>query len=71
MNLFPANPSRVLEFILRSQPEKMLNFVESHSIVELIIRIIIVEDALLNVQIGARITLFSEIVNQYIENKRS
>ena len=27
MNLFPANPSRILEFILRSQPERMLNFV--------------------------------------------
>lgn len=42
MNLFPANPSRVLEHILRSQPEKMLNFVESQSIAELITRVIIV-----------------------------
>jgi hypothetical protein len=49
----------------------MLNFVESHSIAELIIRNIIVEDALLNVQIKERVSLFGEVVNQYIENKRS
>ena len=44
----------------------MLNFVESHSIAELLTRIIIVEDALLNVQIKERVSLFGYIVNQYI-----
>ena len=58
LNLFPPNPARVLEFVLRSQPEKMINFVESQSIAELMIRVIIVEDALLNVQIKERVALF-------------
>jgi hypothetical protein len=71
MNLFPANPSRILEFLLRAQPERMLNFVESQSIAELLVRLIIVEDALLNVQIKERVALFGEIVGQYVENKRS
>lgn len=71
MNLFPANPSRVLEYILKSQPEKMLDFVESHSIAELITRIIIVEDALLNVHIKERVALFGKTVALYIENKQS
>lgn len=42
MNLFPANPARVLEQLFRSKPERMLNFIESHSIAELLTRIIIV-----------------------------
>lgn len=71
MNLFPANPSRVLEFILRSQPQRMLNFVESQSIAELLMRLIVVEDALLNVQIKERVALFAQIVNEYIDNKRT
>lgn len=66
MNLFPANPSRVLEFIFKSHPERLLNFIESHSIAELLTRIIIVEDALLNVQIKERVTLLTDIVNLYI-----
>ena len=49
----------------------MINFVESQSIAEFLIRIIIVEDALLNVQIKERVNLFGEVVGQYIENKRS
>ncbi len=32
MNLIPANPHRVIECILRGQPERMLNFLESHSV---------------------------------------
>jgi len=36
----------------------MLNFVESQSIAELLTRVIIVEDALLNVQIKERVALF-------------
>lgn len=49
----------------------MLDFVESHSIAELITRIIIVEDALLNVHIKERVALFGKTVALYIENKQS
>lgn len=69
MNLIPANPTRVIEFIYKSSPEKMLRYLESQSIAEFILRIIIVEDALLNVQIKERIKLFDEVVKLYIENK--
>ncbi len=69
MNLFPGNPTRVLEYILKSQPEKMLDFVESHSIAELLARVIIVEDALLNVHIKERVALFGKIVELYTDNK--
>ena len=36
----------------------MINFVESQSIAELLTRIIIIEDALLNVSIKERVALF-------------
>jgi hypothetical protein len=42
LNLMPANPARVLEFVLKSQPERMLRFLESQSIAEYLLRIIIV-----------------------------
>jgi hypothetical protein len=57
MNLVPANPSRVIEFIFKSSPERMLRFLESQSVAELVLRIIVVEDALLNVQVKERVRL--------------
>ena len=47
----------------------MLNFLESQSVAEFLLRIIVVEDALLNVQIKERIKLFDEIVKLYVEGK--
>lgn len=69
MNLMPANPTRVLEFVFKCNPERMLKFLESQSIAEYLLRIIIVEDALLNVQIKERVTLFGAVVDLYLENK--
>jgi hypothetical protein len=69
MNLMPANPARVLEFVLKNQPERMLRFLESQSIAEYLLRVIIVEDALLNVQIKERVVLLGAIVDLYVANK--
>lgn len=57
MNLIPANPSRVIEYIFKSAPERMLRFLESQSVAELVLRIVIVEDALLNVVVKERVRL--------------
>jgi hypothetical protein len=42
MNLIPANPSRVIEQIFKSAPERMLRFMESQSVAELLLRIVVV-----------------------------
>lgn len=47
----------------------MLKFLESQSIAEYLLRIIIVEDALLNQQIKERVNLLGEIVSLYVTNK--
>lgn len=69
MNIIPANPSRVIEQIYKSNPERLLLFLESQSVAEYLLRIMIVEDALLNCQIKERVALLASIVNLYIENK--
>ena len=47
----------------------MLKYLESQSVAELLLRIIIVEDALLNCQIKERVGLLGNIVTLYVENK--
>lgn len=47
----------------------MLKFLESQSVAEFLLRIIIVEDALLNVQIKERVRLFEDIVRVYTDSK--
>lgn len=69
MNLIPANPSRIIEYIFKSNPERMLRFLESQSVAELILRIVVVEDALLNVQVKERVKLLEEVVRLYVEGK--
>lgn len=69
LNLIPANPSRVIESIYKARPERMLRFLESQSVAEFLLRIIIVEDALLNIQIKERVRLFEDIVKVYTDSK--
>lgn len=71
MNLIPANPSRVIEHLYKSNPQRMLPYLESQSIAELLLRIIIVEDALLNCQIKERVALLGSIVTLYVDNNSS
>ena len=57
MNLIPANPTRVIEYLFKNAPERMLRFMESLSVAELVVRIVVVEDALLNVAVKERVRL--------------
>lgn len=38
---------------------------------ELIVRVIIVEDTLLNIQIKERVALLADLISVYVENKKS
>ena len=64
-----GNPARVLEYLLNNEPERMLNFMESISVAELVLRLIIVDDILLNSQIKERIALFESLINLYESGK--
>ena len=66
MNLIPANPSRVIEFLFKAAPERMLRFLESQSVAELVVRVVVVEDALLNVAVKERVRLLEEVVRVYV-----
>lgn len=72
MNLMVGNAPRVLEYLFKNgKIMKIVNFLESFSMVELLFRIIIVEDVLLNNKIKERIELFHNIIKVYAENKQS
>lgn len=52
MNLMVGNASRVIEYLFKNgKIMKITNFLESFSMVELLFRIVIVEDVLLNTKI--------------------
>ena len=69
MNLMAGNAPRVLEFLMKNNPGNMLNYLESQSIAEFILRIMIVEDVLLNSFIKERIEMYNQIIDIYSENK--
>jgi hypothetical protein len=48
---------------------QMLRYLQSYSIAEFMMRMIIVEDLLLNAFIKERIDLFNQLVDIYIQNK--
>ena len=47
-NLIPGNPHKVLEYMIRNACPQMILYLESHSVAEFLLRMIIVEDILLN-----------------------
>lgn len=72
MNLMTGNAPRVLEYLFKNgKIMKITNFLESFSMVELLFRIIIVQDLLLNNKIKERIELYHNIIDIYGENKQS
>ena len=70
MNLMVGNAPRVLEYLFKNgKVMKMPLFLESVSIADFLLRIIVVEDLLLNNKIKERIELFHIIVDIYGDNR--
>jgi hypothetical protein len=66
INLLAGNAPRVLDYLFKNGKIMNLpNYLESSSIADFILRVIIVEDALLNHKIKERIELFKKIVDIY------
>lgn len=70
-SLIPGNPMKVLEYMIRNACPQMSLFLESHSVAEFLLRMIIVEDLLLNAFIKERLELFNQVVETYVQNKAS
>jgi hypothetical protein len=54
-NLMIGNAHKVLEYLIRNCCPKMLNYLDSYSVAEFLLRLIIVEDLLLNAFIKERL----------------
>lgn len=68
MNLMVTNAPRVLEYLMKNLPERMIQYIDSQSIAEFFVRIIVVEDPLINNQIKERIQLLNTLIDIYAKN---